>query len=398
VVNALSETLQLEIKRDGHIWKQLYHKGAASERLKSVGDSNLTGTKITFKPDAEIFEVTEYNYETLAGRLRELAFLNAGICINLKDDRTQKEETFHYAGGLKEFVDFINRSKNKLHQTAIYFNAAKDGVEAEICMQWNDSYSESIFTYCNNINTIEGGTHLSGFKAAITKTINSYAQNSNLLKELKDSLDGDDIREGLAAVVSVKVPQPQFEGQTKTKLGNSEVKGLVESLVNDKLADYLDRTPSTAKVIIAKCVDAARARLAARKARELTRRKSALDSGSLPGKMADCQERDPSLCELFLVEGDSAGGSAKQGRNRKNQAVLPLKGKILNVEKARFDKMLSNEEIKMLISALGTGIGKDDFQIDKEDISVNSVQDHQINEGNIFSFKEILKISLAVFR
>lgn len=365
VVNALSEVLNLEIKREGKVWKQQYQKGDPQERLKEVGTTDKTGTKVTFKPDGEIFEVTEYNYETLANRLRELAFLNAGIKINLKDERTKKTSDFKYDGGIKEFVDYVNRSKTKLHTTPIYFNASKDGVEAEICMQWNDTYSESIFTYCNNINTIEGGTHLSGFKSAITKTINSYSQNHNLLKDLKDSLDGDDIREGLAAVVSVKVPQPQFEGQTKTKLGNSEVKGLVESLVNDKLADFLERNPSVAKTITVKCVEAARARLAARKARELTRRKSALDGGSLPGKMADCQERDPALCELFLVEGDSAGGSAKQGRNRKYQAVLPLKGKILNVEKARFDKMLSNDEIKMLISALGTGIGKEDFQSGK---------------------------------
>ncbi len=365
VVNALSEVLNLEIKREGKVWQQQYKRGAPQAPLNAVGTSDKTGTKVTFKPDTEVFEITEYNYETLASRLRELAFLNAGLHISLKDERTNKSGDFIFAGGIKEFVEYINRSKNRIHTQPVYFNALKDGIEAEICMQWNDSYSESIFSYCNNINTIEGGTHLIGFKTSITRTMNSYAQKANLLKDLKESLEGDDIREGLAAVVSVKVPQPQFEGQTKTKLGNSEVKGLVEQVVGDKFADFLDRNPSIARTITAKCVDAARARLAARKAKDLTRRKSALDGGGLPGKMADCQERDPALCELFLVEGESAGGSAKQGRNRKNQAVLPMKGKILNVEKARFDKMLSNEEIKILISAMGTGIGKEDFALDK---------------------------------
>jgi len=365
VVNALSEVLHLEVKQNGKVFKQQYGRGAPAYPLKEVGTSDKTGTKITFKPDSEIFEQTEYNTETLSNRFRELSFLNAGIRITLTDERTGKIQEFKAEGGIREFVQYVNRSKEKLHKDVIYFSAAKDKTEVEICMQWNDSYSESIFSYCNNINTIEGGTHLAGFKTALTRTINNYAQAQNLLKDVKESLEGDDIREGLAAVVSVKVPQPQFEGQTKTKLGNTEVKGIVEQLVNDKFSDFLDRNPAVAKIVSGKCVDAARARLAARKARELTRRKSALDSGALPGKMADCQERDPAQCELYLVEGDSAGGSAKQGRDRRTQAVLPLKGKILNVEKARFDKMLSNDEIKMLISAMGTGIGKEDFDVSK---------------------------------
>lgn len=365
VVNALSETLLLEIRRDGRVWKQEYHRGKPTAPLKDVAATDQTGTTVTFKPDMEIFEVEEYDYEILSTRLRELAFLNAGIRINMNDERTKKHHEFYFEGGIKEFVAYINRTKSKLHNEPIFMTGKKDNMEVELCLQWNDSYSETIFSYCNNINTIEGGTHLSGFRTALTRTINSYAQKSGLSKDIGENLEGEDVREGLAAVISVKIPQPQFEGQTKTKLGNSEAKGLVESLLNDKLADIFERTPGIAKTIVGKCVDAARARLAARKARELTRRKSALDGGSLPGKMADCQERDPSLCELFLVEGDSAGGSAKQGRNRKNQAVLPLKGKILNVEKARFDKMLSNDEIKMLISAMGTGIGKEDFNIEK---------------------------------
>ncbi|MEI7974265.1 MAG: toprim domain-containing protein, partial [Bdellovibrio sp.] len=299
-----------------------------------------------------------------------LAFLNAGLVIALKDERTGRKENFQFSKGLAEFVAYLNQSKKALHGDVIYFKGERDQVEVEVAMQWNDSYSESIFSYCNNINTIEGGSHLVGFRGALTRTTNNYAQEKNLLKDLKVSLEGEDIREGLAAVVSVKVREPQFEGQTKTKLGNTEVKGIVESLVNDRLADWLDRNPSTAKLIISKCVEAARAREAARKARDLTRRKTALDSGALPGKMADCQERDPALCELYLVEGDSAGGSAKQARDRRTQAVLPLKGKILNVEKARFDKMLSNEEIRMMISALGVGVGKD--------VNVEKIRYHKI--------------------
>jgi DNA gyrase subunit B len=319
------------------------------------------------KPDREIFkdESIIYDFNTLSTRFRELAFLNAGLHITLTDERNGKKQDFQYSKGIAEFVAYMNQSKKPSHNEVIFFKGEKDTVEVEVAMQWNDSYTESVFTYCNNINTIEGGTHLMGFRSALTRTTNSYASSKNLLKDLKVSLEGEDIREGLAAVISVKVREPQFEGQTKTKLGNSEVKGIVESMVNEKLADWFDRNPSPAKHIIQKCVDAASARDAARKARDLTRRKTALDGGSLPGKMADCQEKDPALCEIYLVEGDSAGGSAKQARDRKTQAVLPLKGKILNVEKARFDKMLSNDEIKMMISALGTGIGKDNVSAEK---------------------------------
>ena len=317
-------------------------------------------TEKSFKDEGITFD-----FNILATRFRELAFLNAGLHIQLLDEKTDKKQDFQFSKGIAEFVQHLNETKKTVHKDVIFFKGEKDSVEVEIAMQWNDSYSESIYSYCNNINTIEGGTHLAGFRGALTRTANSYAQNKNLLKNLKASLEGDDIREGLAAVVSVKVIDPQFEGQTKTKLGNNEVKGVVESLVNEKLSDWFDRNPSVAKTIITKCVESARARLAARKARDLARRKTALDSGSLPGKMADCQERDPALCEIYLVEGDSAGGSAKQARDRKTQAVLPLRGKILNVEKARFDKMLSNEEIKTMISAFGTGIGKDNVDISK---------------------------------
>lgn len=367
VVNALSARCQVEIYREGFVWNQRYEKGAIMTPVLKGEITNRTGTKTTFKPDREIFkdETITYDFNTLANRFRELAFLNGGLHISLKDERTGKKQDFQYANGIAEFVQFMNQSKKALHNEVVYFRAEKDSVEAEIALQWNDSYSESIFTYCNNINTHEGGTHLMGFRSALTRTTNAYATEKNLLKDLKENLEGEDIREGLAAVVSVKVREPQFEGQTKTKLGNTEVKGIVESMVNEKLADWMDRNPAVAKNIIMKCVEAARAREAARKARDLTRRKTALDGGSLPGKMADCQERDPAKCELYLVEGDSAGGSAKQGRDRRTQAVLPLRGKILNVEKARFDKMLSNEEIKMMISALGIGIGKENVNVDK---------------------------------
>lgn len=367
VVNALSSRCHVEVSREGFTWTQTYSKGAPQTEVLKGEPTTKTGTKNTFKPDREIFkdESILYDFNTLANRFRELAFLNAGLHISLIDERNGKKQDFQFTKGLAEFVSYMNSSKKPSHNEVIFFKGEKDSVEVEIAMQWNDSYSESIFTYCNNINTIEGGTHLMGFRSALTRTTNSYAATKNLLKDLKSSLEGEDIREGLAAVISVKVREPQFEGQTKTKLGNSEVKGIVESLVNEKLADWFDRNPNPAKNIIQKCADAALAREAARKARELTRRKTALDGGSLPGKMADCQEKDPSLCEIYLVEGDSAGGSAKQARDRKTQAVLPLKGKILNVEKARFDKMLSNDEIKMMISALGTGIGKDNVSADK---------------------------------
>lgn len=367
VVNALSVRCEVEVRREGHVWTQRYERGRIIAPVEKGEEATRTGTKTTFKPDREIFkdETVIYDFNTLANRFRELAFLNAGLHIALKDERTGKKQDFQYANGIAEFVQYMNQSKKALHQDVVFFRGEKDNVDVEIAMQWNDSYSESIFTYCNNINTHEGGTHLVGFRAALTRTTNAYAAAKNLLKDLKTNLEGEDIREGLAAVVSVKVREPQFEGQTKTKLGNTEVKGIVESLVNEKLADWMDRNPNPAKNIIGKCVESARAREAARKARDLTRRKTALDSGSLPGKMADCQERDPALCELYLVEGDSAGGSAKQGRDRRTQAILPLKGKILNVEKARFDKIISSEEIKVIISALGTGIGKDNVNVDK---------------------------------
>lgn len=367
VVNALSSRCIVEVKRQGKIWKQGYVRGAPQGDLEDVGTTTETGTKVNFQPDREIFkdQTLTFDFNILANRFRELAFLNAGLYIVIKDERTGKKAEYQFTQGIAEFVSYMNESKKPIHSDVVHFKAERDDVECDIAMQWNDSYSESIYTYCNNINTIEGGSHLIGFRGAITRTTNNYAAQKNLLKDLKTNLEGEDIREGLAAVISVKVREPQFEGQTKTKLGNNEVKGIVESLVNEKLGDWFDRNPGPAKTIITKCVDAARARDAARKARDLARRKTALDSGSLPGKMADCQERDPALCELYLVEGDSAGGSAKQARDRRTQAVLPLKGKILNVEKARFDKMLSNDEIKMMVSALGTGIGKENVNIEK---------------------------------
>jgi DNA gyrase subunit B len=362
VVNALSDWLDLEIWRDGEVWEQSYEKGVPTSKLKASGKTKKTGTKVTFHPDPGIFDNINYSYDTLSQRLRELAFLNKGLKITLDDERNNKKTEFRFTGGIAEFVKHLNRGKQTLHDSPIYMEGRRETVDMEIAVQYNDSYAENIFAFANTINTVDGGTHLSGFRSALTRTINYYASSFGMLKEQKDevSINGDDVREGLVAVVSVKLPQPQFEGQTKGKL-NSDIKGLVESLVNERLGEYFDKHSSIARKIIGKCIDAARAREAARKARELTRRKSALDSSGLPGKLADCQERDPARCELFIVEGPSAGGSAKEGRDRRYQAILPLKGKILNVEKARYDKMLGHEELRLIITALGTGIGKDDF-------------------------------------
>src|ERR671919_407593 len=364
VVNALSETLDIEIKRDGRVYQQSYRRGVPQDRLKEVGKSKERGTKVTFTPDTEIFETLEFSFDILSQRLRELAFLNSGLKITIEDERSQKKHEFFYKGGLLSFVEHLNRAKTAIHPKVVHFAGEKDGVEVEIAMQWNDGYTENTFSFANNINTIEGGTHLIGFKSALTRTINSYAIDSGQLKKDDENLQGEDVREGLTAVISVKVPEPQFEGQTKTKLGNSEVKGIVEALLNEKFGSYLNEHPSEAKKIVAKGVEAARVREATRKAKDLARRKGALDSGSLPGKLADCQERDPALSEIYLVEGDSAGGSAKQGRDRRNQAILPLKGKILNVEKARVDKMLSSQEIRLIITALGAGV-KEDYDAGK---------------------------------
>jgi DNA gyrase subunit B len=366
VVNALAERLDLEIWRNGQVYQQSYERGQPLADLTVTGTTQRRGTKVTFKPDPEIFETTDYSFDTLAQRLRELAFLNGGIVITIEDERDGKSHTFQYDGGIVSFVEHLNKNRTNVNSTPIYMKGEKDGIEAEIALQWNDGYSELVFTFANNINTHEGGTHLSGFRSALTRTINAHAAKNNLIKDLKDaSISGDDIREGITAVVSVKIPQPQFEGQTKTKLGNTDVKGIVEAIINDRLGQFLEETPAVAKRIIGKAVDAARARDAARKARELVRRKGALDGSSLPGKLADCQERDPAKSEIYIVEGDSAGGSAKQGRDRRFQAILPIRGKILNVEKARFDKMLGSDEIKTMIAALGCGIGAEDFNADK---------------------------------
>jgi DNA gyrase subunit B len=366
VVNALSEHLELEIKRGGKVYFQKYHRGDPEDILKEVGVSSERGTKVTFKPDAQTFGEREFSFDLLSQRLRELAFLNSGLHIVIEDERdTEKRHDFHYEGGIVSFVENLNLAKTPIHPKVIYLRGEKDGVEAEAALQWNEGYTESVYSFANNINTIEGGTHLIGLKAALTRTVNSYAMAQGLIKKDQEGLQGEDIREGLTAIISVKVPEPQFEGQTKTKLGNSEVKGFVETLVNEKLGAYFEEHPAEAKRIGQKSIDASRAREAARKAKDLARRKGALDSGSLPGKLADCQERDPAKSEIFLVEGDSAGGSAKQGRNRATQAILPLRGKILNVEKARFDKMLSSQEIKLLITALGAGIGREESDLSK---------------------------------
>ena len=361
VVNALSERVDLEIWRDGNVYHQSYTRGTPNGGLEVTGTTKRRGTQITFRPDGEIFETTDFSFDTLAHRLRELAFLNAGVTITLEDERTGKSHHFQYEGGIISFVQFLNKNKTAVNAEPIYMRGDREGIEAEIALQWNNGYAETVYSFANNINTQEGGTHLSGFRAALTRTINTYANRQNLAKDLKESISGDDIREGLIAVVSVKIPRPQFEGQTKTKLGNTEVKGIVEAILNDKLGAYLEENPAVAKRIVNKAIEAARAREAARKARDLVRRKGALDNSSLPGKLADCQERDPAKSELYIVEGESAGGSAKQGRDRRFQAVLPIKGKILNVEKARFDKMLSSDEIRTMIAALGCGIGKEDF-------------------------------------
>ena len=365
VVNALSKTCELEVRRDGNVYRQTYKRGVPDAPLAKVGKTKGKGTTVTFLPDDEIFEETEFSFDIIANRLRELAFLNSGIKITLVDDRDDKSVEFLYKGGIVSFVEYINRNKRTLHKNPIYVTGSREDCTVEVALQYNESYLENIFSFANSINTIEGGTHMVGFRSALTRVFNNYATANKIIKDGKESLRGEDLREGLACVISVKVRNPQFEGQTKTKLGNSDVKGLVEGIVYEKIGTYLEENPSVARQILNKCMEAARARDAARRARELTRRKGALEVGSLPGKLADCQEKDPALSEIYLVEGDSAGGSAKQGRDRKYQAILPLRGKVLNVEKARFDKMLQNEEIKVMVTAFGAGIGADDYDISK---------------------------------
>ncbi len=363
VVNALSTWLEVEIRRDGKVYQQHYDIGVPKKPLAEVGSTTNRGTTVHFLPNDGIFETTEFSFDVLASRLRELAFLNRGVRISLEDERDEaKKQEFFYEGGIVSFVDHLSQKKQPIHNRVVYLSGRKSGIEIEIAMQWNSSYAENVYTFANNINTVEGGTHLSGFRSALTRTINNYGTANNLIKKAEEAVEGDDCREGLTAVLSVKVPEPQFEGQTKTKLGNSEVKGLVEALVNDSLATYFEENPADARKIVTKALDAARARIAARKARDLTRRKGALDGLSLPGKLADCQERDASRSELYIVEGDSAGGSAKQGRDRRFQAILPLRGKILNVWRARFDRTISSDEIRVLITALGMGIGEADTE------------------------------------
>jgi DNA gyrase subunit B len=375
VVNALSETLAVEIKRGGKVYAQRYHRGKPEAPLAEIGTTTQTGTTVTFKPDADIFERTDFSFDILSQRLRELAFLNRGVRIVIEEQATQRRHEFLYKGGIEEFVRHLNKAKTPIHSAVMYLCGTREEVEIEAALQWNEGYAESIFSFANNIGTIEGGTHLTGFKGSLTRTLNAYATAAGLLRT-GEALQGEDTREGLTAVISVKLPHPQFEGQTKTKLGNSDVRGYVEALVNEKLGEYLEEHPADAKQIVLKTLDAARVREATRKAKDLARRKGALDSAALPGKLADCQERDPALSELYIVEGDSAGGSAKQGRDRRNQAVLPLRGKILNVEKARFDRMLSSQEIRVLITALGASVLKE--REDKEERELPKVRYHTI--------------------
>ena len=368
VVNALSEWLEVEVRRGGKLYHQRYARGTKTKELEEMGKTKETGTKVTFKPDHEIFQDLNYTFDTLSNRLRELAFLNKGLRITLSDERSEegnapRREEYYAEGGIREFVEYLRGTRKPLHPKPVYLEASREEAEIELALQYDDGYNENTYTFVNNINTHEGGSHLTGFKAALTRSLNEYARKGNYLKKELDSLSGDDVREGLTCVLSVKVREPQFEGQTKTKLGNSEIKGAVEQVVNEKLSSFLEENPSVARAIIDKAINAARARIAARKARELVRRKNALEGSVLPGKLADCSISDPALCEIYLVEGDSAGGSAKQGRDRAYQAILPLRGKILNVEKARLDKILSNEEIRTIIAAIGTGIGEDDFDV-----------------------------------
>ncbi|MDY7037439.1 MAG: DNA topoisomerase (ATP-hydrolyzing) subunit B, partial [Thermodesulfobacteriota bacterium] len=371
VVNALSEHLEVEVYREGKIYSQSYERGKTKNGLLIKGDTKKRGTRIHFIPDKSIFESIIFDFETISKRMRELSFLTKGVRIKISDERTGSKKDFLYEGGIRSFVEYLNKNKEVLHRKPIYISGEKNGILMEVSLQYNNSYKENLFTFANNINTREGGSHLIGFKSALTRSINQYLQNSAFAKNFKEKLSGEDVREGLTSVISVKLPDPQFEGQTKTKLGNSEVKGLVENIVNEGLSNFFEENPSTIKAILSKVIDAARAREAARKAKELARRKGILSDHSLPGKLADCQERDASQSEIYIVEGDSAGGSAKQGRDRRFQAILPLKGKILNVEKARFDKMISSEEIRIMIAALGTGIGENEYDI-------NSLRYHKV--------------------